>query len=273
MGIEFTIPVPWEQTAEILRRAAQLSGISVQTGYYRPGEMRLSYLSWSAQCAWLPDPQAPDWRTIVNIDDPLYGRSATRHWDNFIDTCKRLTQAATFHPEEPTEPPTSAVDGAGRLESAASINDILRRIDDIHLDLGEKLDDLKRGQVIIYQHIDAEDQSALRAILKGIQQQRVEQGEMQNALDAIRRVLKHIQKTGLPVADDAIEQSLADIYQAVSSDMGFRQQLELSLPVIPLLLKYKIGLDAGVDLGAVWKELIKRVQKGQNGQLDRGTGQ
>ena len=153
------------------------------------------------------------------------------------------------------ESPTPTEDGAARLESASSINDILRRIDEMHLNLGGKLNDLKRGQVLIYQHIDAEDQGALRAIRKEIRQQRIEQGEMQNALDAIRRVLKHIHEAGLPVADDAIKQSLADIYQTVNSDIGLRQQLELSLPVIPFLLEYKIGLDERVDLGAVWKKL------------------
>ena len=94
-----------------------------------------------------------------------------------------------------------------------------------------------------------------------VRQGHVEQGQAQSTLDAICKALKHIQQAGLPVADDTIKQSLVDIYQAVNSDLGFRQQLELSLPVIPFLLEYKIGLDAGVDLGVVWKEFVERVRK------------
>jgi hypothetical protein len=164
---------------------------------------------------------------------------------------------------KPREPrPTS-------LESKAvktSTEDIMRRIDELHLDLGGKLDDIKRGQVFIYQRIGAEAQTVISLVLKDFQQQSIGQGEIQSTLDAIRRALKHIQSTGLPIADDEVKKSLDDIYQSLNSNLDLRQQLELSLPVIPFLLEYKISLDADVDLGAVWRELAGRVQKNQ-GQM------
>ena len=155
--------------------------------------------------------------------------------------------------------------------TAPSTNDIMHRLDEMQLELGGKLEDLKRGQAIIYQRINVQSQVVLEMILNEVRQQRIEQSEMHTVLDAIRRVLKHIQNTGLPVADDKVKQSLADIYQAVNSNMTLHQQLELSLPIIPFLLEYKIGLDAGVDLGAVWRELVERVQKAKNRQLDDGN--
>ena len=56
---------------------------------------------------------------------------------------------------------------------------------------------------------------------------------------------------------------LDDIYQSVNSDLDLHQQLELSLPVIPFLLENKIGLDAEIDLGAAWQELVNRAQARQ----------
>jgi hypothetical protein len=40
--------------------------------------------------------------------------------------------------------------------------------------------------------------------------------------------------------------------------------LELSLPIIPFLLEYKIDIDAGVDLGTIWKELMERAKTVQD---------
>ena len=141
--------------------------------------------------------------------------------------------------------------------TAPTLEDVLRRLDEMNYDLGERLDDL----AIIYRRISTNDQAVLEAIQVEIQQGRLEQTEIQHALDAIRQVLGYIQRTGLPIADEKVKQSLADIYQAVNSDLNFQQQLELSLPVIPFLLEYKIGLGGGVDLGAVWKELVERVRR------------
>ena len=80
-------------------------------------------------------------------------------------------------------------------------------------------------------------------------------------LNAIRRALKHIQDMGLPVSDEGLEKSLADIYQAINSDFTLQEKLEISLPIIPLLLEYKVELGAGVDLEGAWKELVRRVKQ------------
>ena len=139
--------------------------------------------------------------------------------------------------------------------SETTLEDLMCRLHEMDLNLGDKLNDLKRGQAVIYQRISASDRGTLEAIRTEIRQGRVEQGQMENTLDAIRRTLQHVQEVGLPVADEDVKQSLADIYRSVNSDLDFRQQLELSLPVIPFLLQYRVGFEAGVDLREVWKEL------------------
>lgn len=138
---------------------------------------------------------------------------------------------------------------------APTLEDILSRLDSMEDLISGKLDNLKRGQKIIYQRIKPVDQAAVEAILVEIRQNRIEQDVVQNTLDAIRHSLKYIQTEGLPIKDAEIEQTLADIYQEVVSNLDFQQQFELSLPVIPFLLSYKISLGAGIDLGAVWNDL------------------
>lgn len=159
---------------------------------------------------------------------------------------------------------TFTVQAHGRVEKTdqdAVLSAILRRLDEMHLDLGIKLDDLKRGQEAIYRRIGGESQLVLDSILKEIRQGRIEQGQLQRTVDSIRRALKRIQEIGLPIDDEDLARSLDQIYHAVNSDLPFQQKLELSIPIVPLLLGYKIELGAAVDLGGVWEELIKSSQR------------
>ena len=148
----------------------------------------------------------------------------------------------------------------GTAPVGPTLEDVMRRLDELELRLGDKVDDLKRGQAAIYRRIATTDQVTLEALRAEIRQGRMEQGQIQNTLKTMRLALRHIQETGLPIADEEIKQSLTDIYQAVNSNLDLQQQLELSLPIIPFLLEYKVGLGAGVDLGAVWRELVSRVR-------------
>lgn len=151
----------------------------------------------------------------------------------------------------------------GWLESKISrdldLEDIMHRIDEMRRDLGDKVDDLKRGQTAIYHRIGSEAQRTLDAVLSEVRQDRIEQDQLQRTIDSIRLALKYIQVEGLTVNDEGLKKSLDDIYQAINSDLTFRQKLELSLPIIPVLLAYKIELGASIDLKAVWKELKELV--------------
>ena len=84
---------------------------------------------------------------------------------------------------------------------------------------------------------------------------------MANSVEAVVTTLANIQQQGLPIDDAELEQALADIYREIVSNLSLQQQFELTLPVIPFLLEYKLALGAGVDLGAVWQELVARVKR------------
>lgn len=44
------------------------------------------------------------------------------------------------------------------------------------------------------------------------------------------------------------------MFDSINSDLDTHQQFELSLPIIPFLLEYKLVIEANVDLEAVWDE-------------------
>ena len=57
---------------------------------------------------------------------------------------------------------------------------------------------------------------------------------------------------------------LIGITNSLKNDLTFAQKVELTLPVIPFLLEYKIELGAGIDLQTFWEELQNRIQKLEN---------
>lgn len=181
-------------------------------------------------------------------------------WQSWIDGWLAMKTVMTTAPTRQEQ----MAAGAAQREASNERGDssaIIRRLDEMHSDLGEKLDDIKRSQEIIYERIGAEAQVTVDSILNEVREQSISQDEMQRTLDAVRRVLQQVQKTGLPIDDPGIKQSLAKIQMDINSNLDFKQRFELSLPVIPFLLEYKVELDAGADLGAIWEEFKERVKK------------
>lgn len=154
--------------------------------------------------------------------------------------------------------------GENREDKAANkdemLLDIVQRMDKLQTYLGEKIDELKEGQAAIYTQISISSKFTLQVLYKEIHDGRIEQGQLRQTIDAIRRALKHIQTSGLPIGNE-LKKVLDNIYLAINSDLPFNQKLELTLPIIPFLLEYKVDLGAGVDLGTAWAELIDKIQK------------
>lgn len=151
-----------------------------------------------------------------------------------------------------------------RENEAAANGDLITRLDRLEETLGKKLDNIRNGQIAIYNRINATNQLILDKILGEVHQGRIEQGELQRTVDATRRSIRHILDTGVKINDADVVKSLSDIYESVNSSLTFEQQFELTLPVIPFLLEYKINLGAGIDLQAVWDELISRLKNREN---------
>ena len=159
----------------------------------------------------------------------------------------------------PRVPSTSSFPAPDRAAHGQA--DLGQRIDDMHRDLGNKIEVLTRQQAIIYSQLTIENRAAVNAISELLQRQAIAQGQMNSTVDAIRRALKFIANKSLPQVGDDIKRSLDDTYASMNRTTDLQQQLEIALPVIPLLMQYKITLGAGVYLEAVWKELLLRIRK------------
>ena len=121
------------------------------------------------------------------------------------------------------------------------------------------LGDLEDGQAAIYHRIGEAYREPLGEILEWIKLGRLEQGEMSNILDAIRRALRLIQTNSIASSVESRE-AIVRLQSAVESKLGLQQKLELALPIIPLFLEYKIELlaEAEEDLNTVQQELETR---------------
>lgn len=182
----------------------------------------------------------------------------------------------SYLPDRPAPPP-AADDSPGDApapqvtilvkvapERAEPEGAVLQRLDRLEGALGDKLDDLKRGQEVIYQRLDPAGRVQLDAVLAEVRQGRIEQGALQNTLEAIRRTLMLIRSDGLAVADPELKQTLADILDTISgsSVLDLQQQVELSLPILPLLLQYKITVGSKTGLVELWREITGRSDSG-----------
>lgn len=135
---------------------------------------------------------------------------------------------------------------------------IITSINDLKTDMQTKVDDLFKKQEIILRKLNMETRMEIKSIINELHNENIKLGEITNLLDAIRRVLKYVLRTGIAINDPELADSLREIYEAINSNLSLTNQLELTIPIIPLFLQYKLDLEAGVDLGAVYKELVKR---------------
>ena len=131
------------------------------------------------------------------------------------------------------------------------------------------LADIKLGQAAIYAKVGELERKSLTQIMEAVHQGRVEQGEIARTLDAIRRAIRFIQTTNMEMGQPMRE--LADKAEhAVQSDLSLQQKLELTLPILPGFLNYKIelGAQSNLDLETLraeiyerWVTLVAQVQK------------
>jgi hypothetical protein len=128
---------------------------------------------------------------------------------------------------------------------------------------------LKRGQMAIYYQLKAGQRDELAQLLAAVQAGRLSQAEMQATLNDLKRAMRVALNRGLPMAPD-LRAAIADLTEAVESSLSLDQKLELALPLVPLLLNYKIELAAGSeldlhdladDLRARWNNLLAKFNR------------
>jgi hypothetical protein len=122
---------------------------------------------------------------------------------------------------------------------------------------------LRRGQAAIYAHVGEANREALEAVLEAVQQDRLEQGEMRRTLEAVRRALIALQGRELPALQADLRRGMDELPAVINSDLTLKNKLELTLPIIPLLLDYKVELEAaaGLDLRQIWENLRHKARQ------------
>lgn len=89
-------------------------------------------------------------------------------------------------------------------------------------------------------------------------------GEMRGMLDGLRRALIDLRGRELPQMSASLRQLIDEVMEVVKADADVNTGLELTMPLIPLLLDYKVNLDlgGGLDLRQWWENLKKKWQGG-----------
>lgn len=90
------------------------------------------------------------------------------------------------------------------------------------------------------------------------------QRDMREMLDGLRRAFINLQARQLPAMDQRLREAIAEVTEVVKADADLKNGLELTIPLIPLLLDYKVNLDlgGGLDLRQWWENLRKKLMGG-----------
>lgn len=206
----------------------------------------LSAALWAAQ----PEPEA----TEPVAPPRSQAQTEAQYVINVYGRVEGLTIGDAARVEQRFGPPPQTVQG----DWEALVAQATARLDALSEQLGQGVDDLKRGQAALYRQADRAYRHDLARILAAVQQGRLEQGEMRATLDALRRAMRFVMDEGLPM-DAELRAAVADLTEAVESSLGLERKLELALPLLPLLTyKIELGVGSEIDLHDLWDELRTR---------------
>jgi hypothetical protein len=142
-----------------------------------------------------------------------------------------------------------------------SNREIMSKLDSLVQVINEGMVNLEKGQSIIINSIKPVEAEIIQDLLMEVRKGRVAISEMQEAVKAARGAINFIVENGVEINDPNISKVLSDINQSLNKGVPFEQQLELTLPVIPLLINYRLSLGTAFDLSAVWDDFVNRVKK------------
>jgi hypothetical protein len=126
---------------------------------------------------------------------------------------------------------------------------------------------LRQGQAAIYRRLDDAQCRTVEKVLAGLRGAQLEDAdsarELRAMVDGIRRALIHVQSRQLPEMDDELRRALDEVTEVVRADADLRTGLELAIPLVPLLLSYKLNLDlgGGLDLRQLWENLVDWIRR------------
>ena len=104
---------------------------------------------------------------------------------------------------------------------------------------------------------DAQAQT-VQVMLEAIEIDQINEAEMSEAVDAVRRALAEIQQRGIALPNHS------ELSETVSArQLDVKHKLKVAIPIIPLLLEYEteIELGSGLNLEGVWNRLVNKFRR------------
>ena len=147
--------------------------------------------------------------------------------------------------------------------------DLDKNLAEIKEELKRGFDDIKRGQDDIQHILSTGRKEEIRSIIELIRAGIVSQEEMGHTLQIIQDSLVILQENDEELSTE-VRAAIAQAKSALNSEMGLQGKLELTLPIIPAILDYKVEFAASdtVDLNQFfensrtwWNSLTKRAYK------------
>ena len=157
----------------------------------------------------------------------------------------------------------------GRLQIPETANhEIQRKLEEIKDEVTRSVDRLMLGQEAIGHFLSETRNQELQSIIQLLHDGSIQQEDMKNALDIILQAVAILQPSQHKISSE-IENSLRGASLALDSDLNLQGKLELTLPIIPLLLDYKVEVAAAniIDLNKMWEDLKRKWRK-QTRQTD-----
>jgi hypothetical protein len=147
--------------------------------------------------------------------------------------------------------------------TAGHDDDVLQRVEtrlaQIHSSIETGFSEQKQWQMSMVERLESNHFDQLAEIRLLLKDGKVEKDEAAAALDDIRVSIAALGASQTSL-DERLLRALKGTQAVIDSDAALQQKLELTLPIIPMLLEYKfeIGAGSGVDLDEILKRLRQR---------------
>ena len=189
---------------------------------------------------------------VQEVDVPLQLIKDERRWQAQIADLETHLRAAGLSAAETRAIPAMAL-------SPDQVRAIHAKLD--RLQAG--VDDLKQGQAAIYRELGAAQRRTAEAVLVELRGSAAAIEELGGVLDAVRRALIHLQSRQLLDLDADGRRILDEVTELIRAEADLHTGLELTIPLIPLLLNYNLNLDlgGGLDLRQAWDRLVNRARR------------
>lgn len=123
----------------------------------------------------------------------------------------------------------------------------------------EIVNEIRRLRSILSDKSQADREDSER-LWQAVQQGRVDQAEISQTVDALRRWARSVQHIGLPT-DPELRAAILNMSQSTDGVDGMYNYLHFALPLLPGIL----GVESEIDLNKLWAEIKQRWGRAEDG--------